>query len=470
MEGTPIKRIPDNHWFKAYEKILKETGENPDPLQLRAEAIIQGLGLPQGQFSALGANPEGKRTDLHQDKIIAQYLTNRAGVMISKNPQIISRDFRDYYPKGLPEELREALAPSTLAYMDEEYHHAAAAAKNYELAHGEDVEADNTIQYFRMPGGTDLFLRGYTHDEDWHHAHESWLAGANRFASVLCIEGRSGVPYGKKLDAWWNPEVEYGHYDSLMDSAVKSGFDGYFAEVDARDNSKISMDNDLARPLDTSSQFYDAYFAYLTREHPMLAEKLISPKSLKEVLRVQSTSEDGVRSLRKEAYHGGKTYWEQMYPDADSTLSDNPTFLLLGQHLFSDALATIKLHLISKLMADGYIPKGPIVDYEGAAHIANKAFFIQYPQYAMEIVLRSIHELMAGTVTEEGDMKTIHSIFENPDWTRVVQEITRLTVKKPGSDDVLTDVPFDYLHTYKIDPSKIVPTDADIDTIRNSIQ
>jgi hypothetical protein len=137
--------------------------------------------------------------------------------------------------------------------------------------------------------------------------------------------------------------------------------------------------------------FFETYFEFLKREHPFLADAIGSPESLKKILIKQSTTLKGIAPRRKIVFKDGKGYSPYPYLTKEGKTSFEPTFFELGQHLFSDALAAIKLHLIAKLMVDGHLPKGPIVDYEGVSHLSSKSFFLKYPQYAMEVVLRTIN-------------------------------------------------------------------------------
>jgi len=77
------------------------------------------LGIPSGPYSAIELNTENKR----KDEIIAKYLVNVPGVIIDKATGIVSHDFRDIYPNGLPEELKKVLDPDTLKIMEIEYEH-----------------------------------------------------------------------------------------------------------------------------------------------------------------------------------------------------------------------------------------------------------------------------------------------------------------------------------------------------------
>jgi hypothetical protein len=127
----------------------------------------------------------------------------------------------------------------------------------------------------------------------------------------------------------------------------------------------------------------------------------------------QSTTLEGISFRARSIFKNGKQYTIYPYLTKEGEISLEPTFLELGQHLFSDALAAIKLLLIAKLMADGYLEKGPIIDYEGSMHLSSKSFFLKYPQYAMEVVLRTINELMAGKVK---NLTQIYEVFRNPNW------------------------------------------------------
>ena len=450
------KELPEDYWFKLGKELYKKYGEIPDPLQIRSQVLIKALGLPSGPYSAIEIDPQTKiRVNPEKDRIITEYLTNHPGVQIEKG--VVSLDFRDIYPKGLPQELKEVLDPDTKAIMEIEYEHLQNTKSRIKKT--KDInEADCPVYYFRLPGGIDLFIRGYIHHFLWQEKHGEYLRRINQHAKIIAIEGFSSVPFGESLELRWaNEFTQKGHYDVLMKDAVKAGFNGLFTEIDARDISRIIMDwtdNFIfpALPYD----FFEVYFEFLKREHPLLANYIGSPVKLKEVLRLQSTTEEGILGRRRFFYTNGKIYWAYPYVTKEGKTSFEPTFLELGQHLFSDALAAIKLLLIAKLMTDGYLPKGPIIDYEGAGHLSNKSFFLKYPQYAMEVVLRTINELMAGKVES---LHEIYEVFRNPNWPEVIKEITRLVFKKPEPDPSkpveigpnqrrLLDYPIDFLAIY----------------------
>jgi hypothetical protein len=192
----------------------------------------------------------------------------------------------------------------------------------------------------------------------------------------------------------------------------------------------------------------------------------------------QSTTNVGIFKRRKEIIKDGKLYINHPYLTKEGKTSYKPTFLELGQALFGDALAAIKLHLIAKLMADGYLEKGPIIDYEGAKHISSKSFFLKYPQYAMEVVLRTVNELMAGKAR---NLPQIYEVFRNPNWGEIIKEIARLVFKKSENDVSkpleispnqrrLLDYPIDYLAIYHLNPETIMPSDEEIEAAREKLR
>ncbi len=481
MQPEKIKSNPEKpevllekHWFKIAERLYEESGEVPDPSRIRAEAIVEALGIPSGEWSALEINKERRRVNPEKDKIIAEYLTNKPGVVIDKNKGIVSSDFRDIYPEGPPQELKDVLDLDTLAIMEAEYEHVKQAKETLKR----DLKDDRPVNYFRLPGGVDLFSHAYTHNKKWQKNNGEFLREANKHAKVICIEGFANLPFASSLDLLWSKwERDYG---VLMHEAVDAGFNGLFTEVDARDNSRVEMDNVSVESFPKlSPTFFDEYFDFLQREHPTLTKIIGSPKNLKEFLITQSTTKKvGIILEREEIYSQGKFYISYPYLSKKGEISPEPTFLELGQHLFTDALAAIKLHLIAKLMSDGYIEKGPIIDYEGTGHLSSKSFFLRYPQYAMEVVLRTTNELMVGRVK---NLSEIYRVFENPNWKEIVKEISKLTFEGienyPSKPTVintkqreLTEKPIDFLETYNIDPQKVMPTDEEIKEIREKLK
>ena len=482
------EHLSEGHWFAVAERLYKESEEIPDPLQIRAQAIIDAFGLPSGEASALEANGEGGRVSPEKDRIIAELLTNKAGVLIDEKTGVVSTDFRDIYPDGLPEELAQALDPDTRAIMDVEYEHAQHSKETCgDTKHL--FRADCSVNYFRLPGGVDLFLRGYVHHRTWQKNHGKFLQRANKHAGIIAIEGYSDRPFGDSLDLKLsNSREQEGHYDALMREAIDGGFQGLFTEVDARDMSKIDMESilpHLSIPSNLSESFFQNYFSFFQREHPRLAEIIGSPEGLKRVLTKQSMMSRSVARLEGDSWRHGKRHEQHAYLDRGEKVALEPTFRELGQFFFTDALAAIKLHLIAKLMADGHIPKGPIIDYEGSRHSASKSFFLRYPRYAAEVVLRAINELMAGKVKkrlffkQKRGLQEIGRLLKDPNWPDAMREMVRLPFKKPEDDPThskttalgskqmkLLDYPIDVLKIYDIDPEQAMPNEEQIREIR----
>ena len=121
----------------------------------------------------------------------------------------------------------------------------------------------------------------------------------------------------------------------------------------------------------------EKYFQFLKKENPSLIKTFDSPEKLKQSLIARSATSKGTIDKQKTIYHQGKQYDTYPYFSKKGKISFEPTYLELGQHLFTDALSAIKLHLIAKLMSDKHIEKGPVIDYEGALHLSSKSFFLK---------------------------------------------------------------------------------------------
>ncbi len=484
LEKPVIKKdeaLPDDYWFTITKNLYESNGEKPAPLQIRAQAIIDAFGLPSGQTSALETDVENNRTAPEKDKVIAELLTNKAGVVINKEKGIVSCDPRDIYPDGLPASLEKALDPRTAGIINTMYKSAVATYEKFGDTK-DDLESERSFNYSRLPGGVDLLLLGYIHDRDWHSHHQKFLAKIGTYnPAVIGIEGLTESSPGTSLKRRWEHKYTEnrvgGHYDMLMKQLVENGFTGLFTEVDTRDISMISMDSgdffmEYVFPR-LPEDFFKKYFAFLEKEQPQLAHKFGSYDELKIALQKQSTTCGGLFARISTQYKKGKAHNAYPYLKEDGKTSTTPTSLELGQCIFTDALAALKLHMTAKLMADGHIPKGPIVDFEGAHHISSKSFFIQNPEYAAEITLRTINELMAGKVKEKGNIEEIYEVFDNPNWTEIVKEIAKLHFSKVDTTQgesalagphqyPINNVSVDFLKIYNIDPSKVMPSDEQI--------
>jgi len=454
-----IGRLPDDFWFRVITKIYERFGEDPIPMQIRAHAIIRALGIPSGQVSALTSTEAAVRTDSETDEVIAERLTNRAGVETLPE-HISSSDILDLYPDGLPEELKQHLDPRIVEMFEARYEHAAEMKRLYGDTKDTEIALKQEI-YFRLPGGVDLLNIGYTHTSKYQEIHSDYLERISRNASVIAIEGYSNVPYGEKNEEMYSGNgKKYGHYDRLMHRAVQSGFKGLFAEVDARDTREdweVLMKTHERNPLPFMDDFYGKYLAYIRREHPALYAEIGSEDRFRKLLFLQLT---GVPD--REVMCSGRSYYDRRAVGSDFEYVPDPEGLEFGRILFSDALSAVKLHLIGRLMADGKISTGPILDFEGSAHLSNKSFFLRYPEYAMEVVLRTSPEL----ISYHGVEKIVERDLEHPDWSEVVRHIAKLAFARTTDDpDRIDSFFYDYLGEYDIDPETVIPSDEEIQGI-----
>ncbi|NTW45499.1 MAG: hypothetical protein HGB18_00405 [Candidatus Moranbacteria bacterium] len=451
-----IERLPDDFWFRVITRIYERFGEDPNPMQIRAHAIVRALGIPSGQVSALTSTEAAVRTDSKTDEVIAEKLTNRAGVEILPE-HISSSDILDLYPDGLPEEIKQHLDPRIVEMFEARYEHAAEIKRLYGDTEDRKIALNQEI-YFRLPGGIDLLSIGYAHTPEYQEIHGDYLERISRNASVIAIEGFSNFPYGASNEARYQGDgKEDGHYDRLMHRAVRAGFKGLFAEVDARDTREdweVLMKTDERNPLPFMDDFYEKYLAYIRREHPVLYAEIGSEDQFRKLLLLQLTDLPD-----REVMRSGRSYDDRRAVGSDFEYAPDPEGFEFGQVLFSDALSAVKLHLIGRLMADGKISKGPILDFEGAAHLPNKSFFLRYPEYAMEVVLRTLPELISYHAFAD----ILARDLEHPDWSEVVWHIAKLAFARTTDDpDRIDSFFYDYLGEYGIDPETVIPSDEEI--------
>lgn len=479
-----FESLPENYWYsEAAKNIWQKSGEIPSALEIKAAAILKALNLPWGESSAI------ESSEAKKDRIIAQYLTNRGGVWIDKKRGVSSSDFRDLYPEGLPAEVKEVLDKRTLSIMEAEYAHTDYVRKRFGNTK-EKIEADCPVYYFRLPGGVDVFLRGYIHDSRWQKNHGLFLAEANKNAEVICVESYADLAYGKSLEwRWWASDDH--PYSALMHDAVGAGFRGVFAEVDSRDRSKVFVGKLLAEDI-FPRKFYVEYLNFLKRECPALAQLISSPQNLEKMLKSQAYSLEGLLKKSKEVFYRGRRYSILDMRESEEEPISVVTFRELGERFFGDALVAIKLHLIANLMNAGYLQKGPIINYMGANHIPTIAFFLRYPQYAIEVILRAIPEVVAGDIEIPDELITdqlaanrfaadqIRSALQCPNWPQIIEKIgllafgeiqnnTKISKGTSGFSQIKVNF-LNYLNVFGINPSAIIPSSSQIDRIIDELK
>jgi hypothetical protein len=430
--------LPDDHWFRVTEKLkAKFEGEKPSPMVIRAQVLLELAGIPSGPYSAIKTDDKGERTDPEGDEIIAENITNKAGLRIEGTNNITSRDLRDRYPDGLPEEVLTHLDEKTrkiitVMYAYEEY------ARKQSLEKIEYVSSPINLHF--LPGGIPYVSVGVRHTKEWMSFYGRFMSDLGKEAEVVSIEGYADKPLGEALGKMWETKNETSGYGTHMRNLVQDGFNGYFTEIDGRDDSRISVDS--KRTMfgkiifsELTDSFYKKYLEYLKREEPKFGENLRTAEILKSFLKKQSLFTASWKEGRNE-FAGDKKEYAQRFSLTDTEEnSTSPTGNELGELVFSDALASVKLHLLGKMMNDGALPKGAIVDYEGALHLSMKSFFLDNPEYAMEIVLRMLPNLLAGqadnlffnylTTTNFSE-----KAFERTNWEEVIREIFRVPLKK----------------------------------------
>ena len=467
-EEFDVDHLPPDFWFNVMTNIYERFGEEPSPVQIRAHAIIRALGIPSGQVSALTSTPDAIRTAPQTDEVLAKRLTNDAGVEILPE-HIASSDILDLYPKGLPEELKKQLDIKIEEMFEARYAHAQDVYRKCGETNDEKIVLDPE-HYFRLPGGIDLLMVGYAHTEKYQEIHGNYLEFLSQRAAVIAVEGFIDHKYGTSLQERYMENVPFFGYDTLMRRAKGAGFRGLFAEVNARDRSKVNIDpmmpfSNIMYPILVSGEFRKNYLEYIRKENPALYEKIGSEENFEHILSQQLSA---VPSNTK--YHNARLFIESKMVDGNGAFSRSSQGFEFGQMMYSDALSAIKLLLIGKLMADGKIAKGPILDIQGAAHLSGKSFFIRYPEYAMEVVLRNLPELMAFRA--ENGISDLEKELEHPDWSEVVRQVAKLAfarthdfVETAGDTDRIETFSGDFLGEYGIDPEKVIPSNEEIQEI-----
>ena len=447
--------MPESYWHDLAVRIgEKFSGEKPSPMQIRAMTLLELAGIPSGQYSALKTDDEAARTNPEEDKIIAENITNKAGLLIEGTGGITSRDLRDRYSDGIPEEVLSHLDPEVRRIVETMYEYEEYAKKPEPIVPGtEGVGAARPINLHFLPGRIPYVSVGCSHTKGWMNYYSRFLKDAGKNARVISIEGYFNYPFGKSLNRMWEREDDDTGYGTTIKNLVREGYDGYLTEVDGRDESRVSIDTEITRLGNSRfpnlpDSFYEKYLEYLKREDPKFGENIGTSERLENFLKKQSaTAASQEEENQNYAEKNKKIYTERMSLANDGEMSAEITGNELGGLIYSDALAAVKLHLIGRMMNDGVITKGAIVDYEGGSHLSSKSFFLQNPEYAMEIVLRALPNLLAGTADKSflnylTASNFAKKVFDHTDWEQVIREIFRIPLKKvakpmPGADSVL---------------------------------
>ena len=432
-----FEELPESYWYDTMNRINEKfAGEKPSPMQIRAEVLLELAGIPSGQYSAIQTDKEGNRTDSEGDKIIAENITNKAGLLINGTQGITSRDLRDRYPEGLPKEVLEHLDEKTKKIVMAMYEYEKFAREN---SPGTSDYASSLVHLHFLPGGIPYVSVGVGHTKEWMGFYGRFMKDMGKEAEVVSVEGYANNSAGKSLHTFWKKEGKDGGWGTIMRSLVSWGYESYFTEVDGRDESRVSLDSKVSLSGKQYSahlpgSFYKKYLEYLKKEDSRFGNAIGTPEKLKSFFKKQSVpfiNEQNINYTERDK----KMYAQRTSLTDTGEKSTELTGNELGILIYSDAISAVKLHLLGRMMNDGVLPKGPIVDYEGLLHLSIKSFFIQNPEYAMEIVLRTLPNLLSG-ISDSAffnyltTMEFSEKVFDRTDWAQVIREIFRIPLKK----------------------------------------
>ncbi len=472
-----VEIAQQDFWLSILEDISRQTDEEITPKDVRAHLITKLFNIPQGWTSGLSTKKEigvdgkieQKRLHPELDKLIATYFTNNTAILTQINDEepVVSTDFRDF--PGIDDALElfkkeieqldsgKEIGMKIYTILKKERTHLHNIYKKntnvFNTITNRPQVRDRTVEFAYLPGGVPVFLRGYIHTKQWQSIHGKHLANTYKDVDYVAIEGFSNCEIGDSLVCqWMDAKSQDGAYDKLMRDLVASGFNGLFCEIDARNTSKINFDSypdmgDEWHEIELPDIFYEHYFLYLKREDPRFIKKVNSWQKLKELMLAQVTISSTVADLQQTIYSNTKE-WNASLGISDELMSTTlPTGNELGQGAFTDALAALKLHILAQNMNIGNIKKGIVVDFEGANHMAMKSFYLKFPQYAAEIVLRTIYELMANHVKNKlpkedfakgknnpDNLKYIVEMLDEPRWTDLIAEISRIPMAYVEND------------------------------------
>lgn len=422
---------------KVAEKIL-----TPEYLsQPGAKIATKFLDILKIQYGQSSSSRTKSPDNFQNEHIIEGTLTNKAGTVFKEDGfSFISRDQRHLLKdldQRFVDRLLAAMNPKLATIFENEFEHQ--EAKKEEGIYTER----EPFAYVRLDD-IDLVLKGYRHAAFWQEEHGKYLANTAKNAQILSIEGFAFSKFGESLKAHW--EGEHGHYDMLMREAVRQGFGGFFAEVDPVYRREISVDGTNSLVFrsfpDLPDVFFQKYFGYLENFFPEDAKQIKNSQNLKEILRLLSTTDEGLDTRdRATTIENIKTH-SPAYVDKNLHTSWDMTGLEFGERNFRDAMSAIKLHLIANEMREGRIEKGVIVDFEGANHLQAKFFFLRNPLYAMMTVLKNPHFVLIEQLAKKDDISSLYPTF-SPDqkmFKDMFEKIYRLELARPEKEPGRTEI------------------------------
>ncbi|MDP9249132.1 MAG: hypothetical protein M3M85_01295 [bacterium] len=456
---NPGEVVSWDHYFQIMNEIWGNIGED-SPLAQMAGELCQEFGIARGPTSALTRTGFDLKNEQQpyarakeNDRIIGTVFANIPGVYVgmgenklTETSPIVTMDINkilDALEKGQGD--LEIQFQEFISALPEKDANIIMTERGLRKKKREQSSSNRPLTYFRSFGGVGVFLRGYRHNKEWQKDHETDFVDMYADnSSIVLTEGYPDKSVGDSIKKHLQSS-DYQGYDILIRGIISRNSNILLGEIDGRDSSKVKMDqyhNFLYSGfVDLPSEFYENYYAYLSQINPKLREKIAKPQNLKEILRLQSTSPQGLlkRDFRITDEDTNTKFHSHPSVGLKSQSLPHMNGFELGQAMYADALSAVKLHLLARLSSDGYLPAGPIVDFQGSDHISAKTFFMQYPQYALMVVLMNIQELMAGQAkklssNEETAVQYSREIFSNPDWGAVIREIFKLPIFSVKSD------------------------------------
>src|SRR3989344_5655509 len=309
---NPGEVVSWDHYFQIMNEVWGNIGED-SPLSQMAGELCQKFGIPSGPTSVLTKtkfDPKSEREAYakakENDRIIGTVFTNIPGIyvgmgenqLIEKAP-IVTMDINkilDALEKG--QEGIEIKFQEFISALPKKDARIIMTERELRKKKREQSSINRPLTYFRAFGGVGVFLRGYRHNKEWQKDHGTdFIDIYADNSSIILIEGYPDKSVGDSIKEHLQ-SYDYDGYDILIRGIISRNSNILLGEVDSRDSSKVKMDqyhNFLYSGfVNLPAEFYENYYAYLSKINPKLREKIANPQNLKEILRLQSTSPQGL--------------------------------------------------------------------------------------------------------------------------------------------------------------------------------
>lgn len=250
---------------------------------------------------------------------------------------------------------------------------------------------------WRRVDGSDIFMIGFIHTDEYYAYHREIHKKLAKEAGILVIEGHSNLPIGTTLNQRWKTVGLSGlnNYELLMHDATYVNPEILFAEIDPRDWGKVFLESsrDAQDLVPLSPELLMHFFSVLQVMTPHVAINLLSNvQGLYETLRMMASTRKGLWSRALSIKAGGIEYAPMEFANVkNGETRMQPTGFEFGETSWTDAISALKLRQLAKWQQQEDIPAGPILDYEGSAHINGKRVYFDDPIQAGEIIQQNVH-------------------------------------------------------------------------------